>query len=881
MAPPKPDTTTTISDKEEAARRIRLGEQAALMLNLDLITTDIESKRRFEDHIYKNFTCIQTGQVGHYDLTNKLSKRSAMKEFFKDIPTSVLAALVPSIKLYKVFYDLDPSQPSAQTGLPKVTNTYDWRIPFDDSTFSFQQDGNPFSPTSEFVRLARTNLGTFLDQRIPGAGIKSFSYDYKGTNPAETNTNISCDLELFFSTPETIIQKINIPETDVRYVSTKAPSGYHTFSYSDLVALSSRTNKSEYGQQLANLNYFRIKAVIGYSYIPASLRKILDNDSLTSKFNDEQKNNIIEAIETAKLVLMLTPVSFDLNFGEDGTVTMKIQYQAAVESIIGSQETDIFLISEEGKKFLEEKKKYERQLDDRDKKITAAKRENCDSPDKAKEAEKKILEDKYTKEELEKLSNNVEEARRNLYNSIYRKLVSIDPFVGSSRSPSMYSVEVKRVGIGLDDSGDPLKEADKVRQRYVNEAKGIRFLKKLNSQEKGDLSKELAKPPDGKTLGFIGSETTSAQESQTSLDKQTRADATKDTGGVFSGDNAGYNKIKFVLLGDLIDVGLECIRNISPENDIPRFVIGGMEIKIPTGGLIGSKLTVDTQKIFVNIADIPISFNLFQQFLLDKIVKPQRESYPLLLFIKDIISDLIIPSISPSIFGDDASANTSVRFSMLPLTVPMNLESKNIVDPLLGRKYNHVDFKYITNSDQLFVNNLKSVNGDPDIDFPHGTINYVFIYCSSQFTYEGNEEKDDKNNIFYFRLGTDRGIIKKISFSKNTSPYLREMLVRTEGRNDAYITQLYDANITMFGNNIFRPGDIIFVDPVYMFPYQKTNSRSGKEVDLQETLGLGGYYQVITVSTNISDMNYETNMKCTLVAVKNGKKTVTPDNKCK
>ena len=64
---------------------------------------------------------------------------------------------------------------------------------------------------------------------------------------------------------------------------------------------------------------------------------------------------------------------------------------------------------------------------------------------------------------------------------------------------------------------------------------------------------------------------------------------------------------------------------------------------------------------------------------------------------------------------------------------------------------------------------------------------YFFIYCSTKFNEEknvGDEQKDLDKNIFHFRMGTDSGIIKKITFSKVDSPFYREAIASQEGKDN-------------------------------------------------------------------------------------------------
>jgi hypothetical protein len=118
-------------------------------------------------------------------------------------------------------------------------------------------------------------------------------------------------------------------------------------------------------------------------------------------------------------------------------------------------------------------------------------------------------------------------------------------------------------------------------------------------------------------------------------------------------------------------------------------------------------------------------------------------------------------------------------------------------------------------------------------------------------------------------MGTDSGIVKKIAFKKSDIPYQREMIARNNGKNlGTSIKQVYNADVTLFGNNIYYPGDYLYINPIFAFD-------KGGFVDLQEKLGIGGYYMVIKVNTSISEGGFETKLDCvyqaSLETVKDGK----------
>jgi len=148
------------------------------------------------------------------------------------------------------------------------------------------------------------------------------------------------------------------------------------------------------------------------------------------------------------------------------------------------------------------------------------------------------------------------------------------------------------------------------------------------------------------------------------------------------------------------------------------------------------------------------------------------------------------------------------------------------------------------------------------------TVNYMFIYCSSKMPYINKseitlaeiEEQDISYGIYHAKMGTDSGIVKKIVFKKSDIPYQREVAARESGESmGTSIKQVFNADVTLFGNNIYYPGDYIYINPIYAFGY---GTNSGQILDLQSSLGIGGYYMVLKVNTNIGESGFETKLEC-------------------
>lgn len=882
-----PQTTpeATPESKAELAKENRLSEQAALMLtiqdilpkitNLDVETTEssadlITPERR----IYKNFTTIrpEDKQVGHFFITNNFTKNDEMENFFSKLPPQVLSLLIPSIKMYKTFYPISFQNASKQQSLPpdeKDIKGYDWRIPFDDVPVTYKQETSEFV-TQDIDKILSTNGS------LHGVGIKSFSYHFKGTNPAEINTNIEASLELFFQNPSDLVEEIKVSFDDPRFQKKVKGANFQSiaFSYSDLINQTSKFNSYAGYSEVFNESYYRIKVECGYADIN---KQILKDVLINCGYGLEEIKSIRKAVAASRITFYLTPYRHDINFNDDGTINLKIDFIASMDSMMTSLDADLFAITEESKSLLKMIKKYDdyfaskkTSTDD----ASAAEQTKCLTSDQIKkniEEFKKIYPDfsNLTDEEIE---SQLSLTRKNVYNGIFNYLVGIEQLKGSSNSdktikPRIYAALYKPQILGIKTSQEDNTSTEQ-RLEALSSANQLIAVVPIEPQIQPLIEGEQKKSED------------QADVAMKSLDEKIaeryKADAEK-----------GIYRIKFILLGDILDIALECLNNIKPDYLAPRMAIGGIPIGIPTK--IQEKLNkynifTDIKEIYPNLADIPISFDLFQQFMIEHVVRPKKERYPILQFIKDIISDLLIPAISPNVFGQSAAINASIRFSTSYNSFPLI----NNQDPLSSYPPSIKNFPPIIDKD--IISNLSLIKQQIGYLYKDGysatkeenqhmvsDVNYIFLTCTSRFPkkFDGNEENDIKQGVLHFRMGTDSGIVKRIAFKKANTPFLREMVARREGNNKGTtIRQVYNADVELYGNNIFRPGDYIYIHPNYIFTDKKL-------IDLETKLGVGGYYLVTEVKTDISDMTFKTNLKCVFQAhiEKEGKnKKVIPIN---
>jgi len=126
--------------------------------------------------------------------------------------------------------------------------------------------------------------------------------------------------------------------------------------------------------------------------------------------------------------------------------------------------------------------------------------------------------------------------------------------------------------------------------------------------------------------------------------------------------------------------------------------------------------------------------------------------------------------------------------------------------------------------------------------------NYMFIYVNNFIPSKldpTQETQNINNGIYYLRLGKIPSIARGASFTKENITYLREaramgQITRTGGMA---LRDVYRFNCSMYGNNIFKPGMLFFVDPT------KDGSAN---YDQWKDLGIGGFYRIIEVNHAIN-----------------------------
>ena len=275
--------------KEDIQNRQKFFKQCALMMNLPslkngydkVLKEKYDKKHLFDDRFYMIY-CQSGGQEKL--LSNLLT--SANEQKLLEIPTHVLSSLVPKIRLFKVREKGD-----------KITNT---EFIFDSTSQIDRKSGGSkgrISPATSFLS-AEFDKGA-------GCGLKEFSFEFNGTNPAEARNDIKASLKLYF-------QSFN---DFIRYRTGEDGS---TYRFVDLIIQPKQdeTTIEIISERQYEPSFYRIRADVGY---------------YTDGIEDTDLRN---AIEVSNKTLFLNMVDHDIQFKNDGSVEISISYRAYLESLL-------------------------------------------------------------------------------------------------------------------------------------------------------------------------------------------------------------------------------------------------------------------------------------------------------------------------------------------------------------------------------------------------------------------------------------------------------------------------------------------------------------------------------------------------------------------
>lgn len=301
-----------------------------------------------------------------------------------------------------------------------------------------------------------------------------------------------------------------------------------------------------------------------------------------------------------------------------------------------------------------------------------------------------------------------------------------------------------------------------------------------------------------------------------------------DAGGIFSdGDpeeddpkDPDKDRINFWYFGDIVQVATEAMRrNKDAKAENMNIILGPMVYTSTRNGITRS----------FSLADLPVSAAMFMEWWKSEVVEKQRDEFPLRSFMTGILNSIVVPALKPGCFpkADPVSANVSV--------VPLALRNISGSPPIKPGRQTLVDVM-----DTMGAADVPEETAEPDYEF---MLYYISAFGATALT--GDPVADKAKGIYHYDIGRDSGLVKKISFNKADTPGLKEARQAEEG-GLSQLREVYNAEVSMLGNNLYIPGMRIYVNPPYGLGNPSQNNSAAN------LLGLGGYFDVIKVKSAIS-----------------------------
>jgi hypothetical protein len=274
----------------------------------------------------------------------------------------------------------------------------------------------------------------------------------------------------------------------------------------------------------------------------------------------------------------------------------------------------------------------------------------------------------------------------------------------------------------------------------------------------------------------------------------------------------------------------------------------------------------DEKKKCINLAHLPISLEMLQQFLIDRVVSGKKTFYSYQDFCRDVLNDIVLKSMRNVCFGGYFK-NTGVKAGVSLLN---SIGTADDQEPIV---HNASDGIYADNSEGTYKVLKLGAATSSKLIFPAGknnrksSYNYLMFsaYSLSDFgdTLTGKKENDAEIGIPHFQFGSAQGFLKSAQFSKTPLEYAAEERYVKEGSANM-LNQLagrYEMQMTMIGNNLFIPGQYVYFDPVAMGIGRPNQNEGGDNRSFANRMGLGGYHIITEVGQSISPGKFETILK--------------------
>ncbi len=677
----------------------------------------------------------------------------------------------------------------------------------------YKVEGEIFTPFYFPVSVV-SDTAASLDQpaRLRGSGVKSFSVDFMGTDP--------------FTAPKYLKATMDLYVENIANLFDVSP-GYAPLV--DLFTISiagSTTKKSPNGSTLTSGDFARpieIAVTLGY-VIPSNRMGI---------FTQEE----IKEIQSSNLSIRMNVIQHTINVNQNGSANIAIEYTARIDNAIRNR---IYSAVDNPIDVLKRANIYQ---------LLSATEKNLESKGKKKDKEppESVRKSQLRKAiEIRKVMNFLEETNR----------------IHSVLTNKEYLLTYNKLGIDLLD-----KEATEHKTDPESDIENPGTPSPPGASLESEQSKsieESIKEMDSSvrrvyyvTFGdlldsFFEKAFSNLTNAQLLLQKSSQIESI-DFLSKTEEERLSISKSLAISEMDLADLHTFSQKSKDEKEKINKTLqdaitrLGTFRVLLADVEFTNYSETASagSTDVRMNLADIPISLETYQQFMFDKIINSYRNSYTVTSFIEDCVSSLL-----PSAFGKEwANAGIASRVvDSAPQVTSVNYSGPDLRKSLKKRK--QIDPVDVPSGQKNF--RASNIKDEADYVVIHQAVDRSLARDGS-----GKVDEDSKNGVYHFLLGKDRGLIKEISFSRFDVPFAQEQLMTNQVGTYDELKMPYNASISMVGNNLFLPGSQIFINP--------SNIGFGSPTDLESPafkIGLGGYYTILGVTTTFNGSTLDTKIEC-------------------
>jgi len=335
-------------------------------------------------------------------------------------------------------------------------------------------------------------------------------------------------------------------------------------------------------------------------------------------------------------------------------------------------------------------------------------------------------------------------------------------------------------------------------------------------------------------------------------------------------------EVGFYFLGDIIHTVMDCLFDLTtklpekydPQTDQLKEYTKRRKDLAKFVPLLSSFVYTDYNKkepyFTSNIAEIPISVKFFNEWLVNNVSKNERIVYPLMDFIRDLakaVVDLIT----------DACINRQFDVSLFFQTAEIRARKNPFLyDPKSSAKSKTTWKDIVKDVDTMHKNGDLPLYTSDTINGGRISLNryhdFSLLYPVSPVLSSGHKgvgmrSQDEKLGTYHFQIGSNKGLLKNVKFSKTDMAFLREARYFNQGNYGLLqLGAVYNVNLELFGNTLFYPGMEIFIDPRGFGGTSWDPTVGGKNRSVANALGIGGYHVITKVQSTISPSGFTTSL---------------------